>query len=94
MMKKNIFMSPRRRLLLVFAACFAVSQAINLWSSFPQYGGWHVFGFPLLYFQFQEGAGFLYFNILFLLVDLLVWYAVAKVIMLGYGQLTKYKILK
>ena len=90
---KKIFGSGRYFMLL-FAACFAVSQALNIWANFPEYGGWSVFGFPLLFFRFQEGAGFVYFNILYLLVDLLVWYAVAKVITLGYGQLTKYKILK
>ncbi len=79
---------------LVFAACLAVSQGINLWASFPEYSGWHVFGFPLVYFQYQEGAGYSYFNVIFFLIDLLIWYMVAKAIIYGYGQIMKYRILR
>ena len=93
-MKFDLLLDPRRKLWLVFAVCFVISQAINLWSIFPIYGGWHVLGFPLLFFRFQEGAGYVYFDVIYLLIDVLVWYVVARGIMFGYGQLTKYKILR
>jgi hypothetical protein len=90
---KKLFGS-RWKLWLVFAICLVVSQAINLWSMFPEYSGWNVFGFPLIYFQYQDGVDYVYFNIIFFLIDLAVWYLVAKAIIYGYGQLTKFKILK
>lgn len=82
------------RVWLVFALCFVVSQAINPLATFPEYSGWHVFGFPLIYLQYQDVADYVYFNLIFFLIDLLAWYFAAKVIVYGYGQLTKYKIVK
>ncbi|MBN2330616.1 MAG: hypothetical protein JXC85_02275 [Candidatus Aenigmarchaeota archaeon] len=82
------------KLWAVFAACLVVSQMINLWGAFPNYEGRSVFGFPLVYYSYREGTELVYFNVIFFLLDLLVWYLVAKGIMYGARQLTKYKILK
>ena len=79
---------------LVFAVLFIVTQALNIWAMFPNYGGWEVFGFPLVYIQYQQGAGYSYFNLLFLVIDLFIWYLAAKAVLYAHGQITKYKILK
>jgi uncharacterized membrane protein len=84
---------PDWKLWAVFVICLAVSQIINLWDTFPEYSGLRVFGFPLVYYHHQEGTDLVYFNVIFMLIDLLVWYLVARGIMYGLHQLTKYKIL-
>jgi hypothetical protein len=78
----------------VFAICFLASQTINPWSILPQYSGWHVFGFPLIYFEYQEGVGYVYFNIAFLILNLVIWYFISKLLVFGYRQLTKYRVIK
>ena len=90
---KKIFKSGQK-FWLVFAACFVVSQAINLWAVFPGYTNWHIFGFPLIYINYQYGTEYVYFNIIFFAIDLLVWYLVAKAIVYGQGQMSKFRILK
>lgn len=85
---------PRMRIWAVFAVIFGISQAINLWAIFPAYTGWNIFGFPFIYIQFQPGAGYVYFNLVFFLIDLAFWYVVAKAIIFGHSQLTKFKVMK
>jgi len=85
---------PDWKLWAVFLICLAVSQMVNIWNTFPNYAGISVFGFPLVYYQHQDGTELIYFNVVFFLVDLLVWYLVARGIMYGLRQMTKYKILK
>jgi hypothetical protein len=79
---------------LLFAACFIVPQAINPWSFLPDYLGLRISGFPLIFFHAPEGVGYVYFDFVLFVVDLLVWYAVARAIVYGYEQLIKYQILK
>ena len=81
-------------LTLIFALCLGISQALNLWAIFPQYGGWSIFGFPLVFYQHQAGTQYIYFNIIFLLMDIFIWYMAARAIVFGYRKLTKYGILK
>ncbi len=85
--------SSRWLVWIVFIACLLVSQAVNPWATLPDYGGWYVLGFPLVYYQYQYGSELVYFNILFLLADLMIWYVVARGIIFGHRQLTKYRIM-
>ena len=78
----------------VFIICLVVSQALNIWNVFPNYEGITVFGFPLVYYSHQDGSELIYFNVIFFLIDLLIWYLVAKGIMFGIRQMTKYKKIK
>lgn len=79
---------------MIFTALFLVSQALNPWAMLPDYAGWQVFGFPLVYYQFQDGDGYFYFNLVFFLLDILIWYLVARGIVFGHRQFTKYRIIK
>ena len=80
------------RLWSVFIACFAVSQIINPLSYLPVYESLQVMGVPLIFFYVTAGESFVYFNLIFLIIDMVVWYLVAKIIIYAYGEITKFRI--
>ncbi len=73
-----------------FAVLFIGVHAVDPWSIIPQFPGWHSTGFPLVFFQYQDGAGYVIFNLLFLVADLAFWYFAARAIVFAFRQLTKY----
>jgi hypothetical protein len=82
------------RFWLLFAICFIVPNALNPWALMPDYSGMSVSGFPLLFFQQELGVGYSYFNLIFFLLDAVIWFLVAKALVFGYRQFTKYGVLK
>ena len=92
--KLSKWLEPERRIWPVFVVVFLVSQVINIWVAFPDYTGWNVFGFPLSYFQYHSEIGYTYFNMINLLIDMVIMFIVARILLFGYGQLTKYRIIK
>jgi hypothetical protein len=92
-MKVKVFPETGRKVWMAFAVLFVISQAANFWALFPEYSGWNSFGFPLIYLQHNASVGYFYFNFIFLLADMLVWYFVASFVVYGYRQLNKFKII-
>jgi len=85
---------PERRVWLVFIALFLLLQSVNMGAAFPDYSGWDSFGFPLSYFQCSSEHEYSYFNAINMFLDMLIIFIIAKVILFGYSQLTKYRIVK
>lgn len=83
-----------KRILIAFIACFLVAQLINLWAIFPNYEGWHILGFPLIFLRYMEADPIIYFDIILLTINLLIWYFVGRGIVHGYDMLNKYKIIE
>ncbi len=73
-----------------FAILFVGVHVLDPWSFIPQFPGWRATGFPLVFFQYQDGAGYVIFNLLFLIADLAFWYIAARAIVFAFRQLTKY----
>ncbi len=88
------WLEPERRIWLVFAAVFLLTQAISIEAAFTDYSGWEPFGFPITYYSHSADHGYSYFNAVALLVDMAIMFIVARVILYGYGQMTKYRIIK
>ena len=85
---------PRRRIWPSFIVVFLVSQAVNIWTLMPDYSAWDVFGFPFPYLRYQSGLGYSYFDAVIFLVDLVIMFIVARLLVYGYNQFTKYKLVK
>ncbi len=88
------WLEPERRIWLVFLAIFLVSQAFNIEARFPDYSGWSGFGFPFNYFQWHGEIEYSYFNVINLVIDIVIMFIVARILLFGYIQFTKYKIMK
>ncbi len=88
------WLEPERRIWLVFAAVFLLTQAVNIESMFVDYTGWSSFGFPLSYYQAHADYEYSYFHAVNLILDLVIMFIAARIILLGYEQLTKYRIIK
>ena len=91
---KNI-MESSRKFWALFAIVFILFQCVNVWGyTIPDYADWTTFGFPFIYIQWQEGVGYTYFNILVLLINALIVYAVIRGVIYMYLLITKYKIVE
>lgn len=88
------WLKPERRIWPFFAVVFLLSQAINIWAFFPDYTGWNVFGFPFSYLRYHADIGYSYMDAIILIIDLVVMFIVAKLLVFGYNQFTKYKLVK
>lgn len=84
------FLGTRWAVWAAFAVLFAGVHALDPWSFIPQFPGWRATGFPLVFFQYQYGAGYVIFNLLFLIADVAFWYFAARAIVFAFRQLTKY----
>ncbi len=82
----------RYRTWIIFLACFMALQAVNVWDSMPDYADSHVFGFPLFYVHWQDGAGYTYFNALVLFIDMLIVYVAVRAVMYAYSQINKFTV--
>ena len=73
--------------------CFVLSQAVNVWAGMPDFSQWDfIFGFPLAYLMWQDSAGYIYFNVLVMLLDVLIVYVAVRLALYAYGQITKYQM--
>ena len=84
------FLGSRWAVWAAFAVLFACVHALDPWSFIPAFPGWHAAGFPMVFFQYQDGAGYVIFNLIFLIADLAFWYLAAMGIVFAARQLTKY----
>ena len=94
----NLLKNPRRKQRLVtwtvFLLILAVSQGLNVWNLLAGDNDTFIFGFPLVYYQQPAETEYAYLNVIFLVVDLLVLYAIARIIIFAYTQMTKYRVVK
>jgi EamA domain-containing membrane protein RarD len=88
------WLEPGRRIWLVFAAVFLLTQAVNIEVMFVDYTGWEAFGFPISYYHYHADYEYSYFNAVNLILDMVIMFIVARIILFGYEQLTKYRIIK
>ena len=88
------WLEPERRIWPVFAAVFLSTQLINIWALFPDYSGWNVFGFPFTYIRSHPDLEYFYFDAVFLAINIVIMFVASKLLVFGYHQLTKYKIVK
>ncbi|MFH0956395.1 MAG: hypothetical protein V1813_00875 [Candidatus Aenigmatarchaeota archaeon] len=93
--KLKEFLFERHRFWVILITIFCASQVINIWASMPDFAQWDfVFGFPFAYLYWKNADGFIYANILVLLVDLLIVFLAFRAFLYARYQIYKFEIPK
>lgn len=83
----------RHRFWIILAVLFCASQVVNIWAGMPDFAQWDfVFGFPFAYLYWKDTDGFIYFNLLVMLVDLLIVYLAFRAYLYARYQTGKFEL--
>ena len=87
-------LKPRVMLWAIFLLLFIPTQLMNFWGIFPRYDQWTDIGFPLAYFSYGEAVAYTYFNMIFFVIDIAIFYLVAWLAVYFHRHYTKYKVVE
>ena len=91
--KLKEFLFVKHRFWVILLTIFCVSQVINVWAGLPDFAQWDfVFGFPFAYLMWKDADGFIYLNILVLLLDLLIVYLAFRAYLYARYQIGKFEL--